>query len=134
MPLNGPFIHDVITFFSISALPHKNGNFICGLPLLAYQCLSHGKVNNVIWLYWGYRFWFLLIFFILHVHEIWPFMPNSSVFIFLMLRALYRMIPKNPKLFFGENSLNVTNVKLLSNFFFNVFGCFLMLYCFQSLI
>ena len=51
-------------------------------------------------------------------------MPNSSVFIFLMLRALYRMIPKNPKLFFGENSLNVTNVKLLSNFFFQCFWMF----------
>ena len=39
--------------------------------------VSHGKVNKVIWLCWQYRFWFLLIFFILHVHEIWPFMPNS---------------------------------------------------------
>ena len=35
------------------------------------------------------------------------------------------MICKNPKLFFGKNSLNVTNVKLLSNFFFNVFGFFM---------
>ncbi len=48
-------------------------------------------------------------------------MPNSSVFNFLMLCALYRMIYRNPKLFFGKNSLNVSNVKLLSNFFFNNF-------------
>ena len=34
-------------------------------------------------------------------------MLNSSVFIFLMLRALYRMISKNTKSFFGKNSLNV---------------------------
>ena len=38
-------------------------------------------------------------------------------FYFLMLRALYRMICKNVKSFFGENSLNVTNVKLFSKFF-----------------
>ena len=39
-------------------------------------------------------------------------MLNSSVFIFLMLRALYRMICKNAKLFLGKNSINVSNVKL----------------------
>jgi hypothetical protein len=49
-------------------------------------------------------------------------MPNSSVFIFLILRSLYRMIYKNPKLFFGKNSLNVLNVKLLSISIFNVFS------------
>ena len=52
-------------------------------------------------------------------------MSNSSVFIFLILHALYKMICKNVKSFFGENSMNVTNVKLLSNFFFNVFGFFM---------
>ena len=82
-------------------------------------------MNKVIWLCWGYRFWFLLICFILHVHEIWPFMPNSSVFILLMLRALYRMICKNAKSFFGRDSLNVSSVKLHSNFFFNFFGFFI---------
>ena len=40
-------------------------------------------------------------------------MLNSSVFIFLMLRALYRMICKNAKSFFGKNSLNVSNVKVI---------------------
>ena len=50
--------------------------------------VSHCKVNKVIWLCWGYKFWFLLIFFILHVDETWTFMPNSSLFIFMMLRAL----------------------------------------------
>ena len=52
-------------------------------------------------------------------------MPNSSVFIFLMLRALYRMICKNAKSCFGKNSLNVSNVKLFFFFFFNVFGFFM---------
>jgi hypothetical protein len=62
--------------------------------VLTYR-VSHSKVNKVIWLCWGYRFWFLLIFFILHVHEIWPFMLNSSIFIFFMFRALYGSITQN---------------------------------------
>ena len=57
--------------------------------------VSHSKEGKVILLWWGYRFWFLLIFWVLHVHEIGPFMPNSSVFIFLMLRALYFTILSN---------------------------------------
>ena len=40
-------------------------------------------------------------------------MPNSSVFIFLMLRTLYRVICKNANSFFGENILNVSNVKVI---------------------
>ena len=98
-------------------------------PLLAF-CLakkyrvSHSKDWKVILLWWGYRFWFLLLFWILHVPEIGSFMPNSSVFIFLMLHALYRMICKISRKKFAKKSLNVTNVKLLSNFFFNVFGFF----------
>ena len=43
---------------------------------------THSKVGKVILLSWGYRFWFLLILWILRVHEIGAFMPNSSVFIF----------------------------------------------------
>ena len=39
-------------------------------------------------------------------------MINSSVFIFLLLRALDRMICKSFKKFFAKKSLNVTNVKL----------------------
>ena len=57
--------------------------------------VSHSKVSKVILLWWGCTFWFLLIFWVLHVHEIGAFMPNSSVFIFLMLRALYWMISKS---------------------------------------
>ena len=57
--------------------------------------VSHSKVSKVILLWWGYRFQFLLIFGILWVHWIGAFMPNSSVFIFLMLRALYGSISKN---------------------------------------
>ena len=48
--------------------------------------VSHSKVSKVILLWWGHRFWFwfwfLLIFWILHVHEIGAFMPNLSVFNF----------------------------------------------------
>ena len=59
---------------------------MCSLIIL-YR-VSHCKLYKVILLCWGYRFWFLLIFWILRVHEIGTFMPNSSVFIFLMFRAL----------------------------------------------
>ena len=40
-------------------------------------------------------------------------MLNSSVYIFLIFRALYRMICKNANSFFGENILNVSNVKVI---------------------
>ena len=60
-------------------------------------------------------------------------MLNPSVLIFLMLRALYRMICKNVKSFFGENNLNVTNVKLFSKLFFDNLGVFLMVFWFCSL-
>ena len=59
--------------------------------------VSHSKEVKVVLLWWGYRFWFLLIFWVLHVHEIDPSMPNSSVFIFMMSRALYRMTCKSSK-------------------------------------
>jgi hypothetical protein len=49
-------------------------------------------------------------------YETGAFMLNSSVFIFLMLCALYRMIYENEKSFFCKNSLNVPNVKLFSMF------------------
>ena len=67
----------------------------------------------------------LCLFWVLRVHEINSFIPNSSVFIFLMLPALYRMICKNSKSFLCKNNLNVQNVKLFSNFFFNIFGFFM---------
>ena len=54
--------------------------------------VSHSKEGKVILLWWGYRFLFLLIFWILRVYEIEAFtMPKSSVLIFFsMLRALTR--------------------------------------------
>ena len=85
--------------------------------------VSYCKVK-VICLCWEYSFWFFLIFWVLCVHEKGTFMLNSSVFIFLMLRVLYRMICKNAKSFFGKNSLNVSNVKLFSKTI-NVFGFFM---------
>ena len=58
-------------------------------------------------------------------------MPNSSVFIFFMLRTIYRMIYENEKLFFGKKSLNVPNVKLpIFKFFFNIFN-FLIHFCWE---
>ena len=61
---------------------------------LTYR-VSHSKVSKVILLWWGYRFQFLLILWILWVHGIGAFMPKSSIFIFLMLRALYGSISEN---------------------------------------
>ena len=57
------------------------------LYLKTYR-VSHSKEGQVILLWWGHRFWFFLVFWFLHVHEIDSFMPNSSVFIFLMFRGL----------------------------------------------
>ena len=100
-------------------------NFCKFLQTRSYR-VSHGKVNKVIWLCWGYSFWFLLIFWVLCVHEKGTFMLNSSVFIFLMLRALYRMICKNLKSFFGKNSLNVQNVNW---FYWKIIFDFYVLSC-----
>ena len=77
--------------------------YALAIPLWFFDCsyrVSHGKVNKVIWLFWGYSFWFLLIFWVLQVHEKGTFMPNSSVFIFLMLHDLYKMICKKNKIIF----------------------------------
>jgi len=71
---------------------------------------------------------FFLIFLVLQVCELGTFVPSSSVFIFLIFRALYRMICKNVKSFFDENSLNVTNVKLFSKTLFGNLGVFLMVF------
>ena len=57
--------------------------------------VSLSKASKVILLWWGYRFWFMLIFWFLWVHGIGAFMPNSSVFIFLMLRAPYGSITQH---------------------------------------
>ena len=90
--------------------------------VIMYYRVSHLKLTKVIWLCWGYRFLFLLIFRVLRVHEKGTFMLNSPVFIFLMLGTFYRMmICKNAKSFFGRNSLNVSNVKRFSNIFFQHF-------------
>ena len=75
----------------------KLGNLIVVKTIcnfLTYR-VSHSKPSKVILLWWRYRLWFLLIFWILRVHEKGTFMPNSSVFIFLMLRAIYGSISQN---------------------------------------
>ena len=81
------------------------------LEVFLVQGIS-SQSEKVIWLCWECRFLFLflLIFLILHVHEIETFMLNSSVFIFLTMRFLYRTISKNAKSFFSENILNVPNI------------------------
>ena len=62
-------------------------------PFSTYR-VSHSKPCKVISLRWRYRLWFLLIFWILHVHEKGTFMANSTIFIFLMLRAIYGSISR----------------------------------------
>ena len=51
-------------------------------------------------------------------------MPSLSVFVELMICAIYAPKWKHAKIFFGKKSLNVTTVELLSNFFSKVFGVF----------
>ena len=51
-------------------------------------------------------------------------MPISSIFILLLLRALYGMVCKNSEKNFGENSLNVHFVKLFSKKNFRWFWVF----------
>ena len=53
------------------------------------------EVNKVIWLCWGYRFWFLLIFWEICVHEIEPFMLSLSVFIQLTFFSICGPICKH---------------------------------------
>ena len=120
--------------YCVTSFPFKrflsfmNRSNVSSLKILHYKFpnyrVSHSKESKVILLWWGDRFWFLLIFRVLRVHEKGTFMLNSSVFIFLMWHALYRMICKNAKLFFGKNSLNVSNVKLISKFSFQHFWLF----------
>ena len=63
-------------------------------PTLDYR-VSHSKPGKVILLWWRYILWFLLIFWILRVHEKGTFMQNSPVFNFLMLSAIYGSISQN---------------------------------------
>ena len=93
---------------------------------MTFGCLHlNQKTNKKISAFLSYRVSHSRdVFWILCVHERGTFMPTSSVFIFLMLRALYRITCKNSKKKFGKNSLNVQNVKLLSKFFFQHFWLF----------
>ena len=83
-----------------------------GNRLSMYYRVSHGKVNKVIWLCWGYTFWFLLIFWVLWVHEKGTFMPNSSVFIFLVLSTVYGSISQ-----YFYSSINLELFWLLGGLF-----------------
>ena len=49
---------------------------------LAFYRVSHSKEGKVILLCWCYRFWFLLIFWVIRVNEMDSLKPISSVFIF----------------------------------------------------
>ena len=102
--------------------------------LLFYNFISLKDTENVVTLptyrvshsnlWWGYRFWFLLVFWILRVHEMRTLILSSSIFKKLMLRALYKMICKSDWNKIGTKSLNVSNVKLLSDFFQRFMGFF----------
>ena len=52
-----------------------------------YYRVCHSKDWKVIMLWWGYRFWFLLIFWILHVHEIGAFIRVLVDFFFVDTRS-----------------------------------------------
>ena len=71
--------------------------------------VSHSKPGKVIFLWWRYRLWFWLISWILHVLEKGTFMPNSPVFIFLMLCAIYGSISQN--LLFLNKSWNISTLR-----------------------
>ena len=64
-------------------------------PINPKYRVSHGKVNKVIWLCSGYRFWFLLLLWIICVHEIGPFMLSLLVFIQLMFCFICGLIRKH---------------------------------------
>ena len=97
---------------------------------LTYR-VSHSKEGKVILLWWGDRFWFLLIFWVLLVHEIDSFMPHSSFFIEILMLAFYGPKCKKAKINFGKKSLNVHSVKLFSKLFFQRFWVFFVLFLFQ---
>ena len=93
--------------------------------IVLFYRVSHRKVNKVILPWWGYRFLFLLIFWILHFHEIGPFIFQSSVFIELMIWAIYGLKCKHANKFFWKKSLNVPFVKLFFSTFFGFIHAFL---------
>ena len=66
------------------------------------------SVYEVILLWWGYRFWFMLIFCIVYVPDLGIFIPSSSVFIELMLHAIYGQLYKHV--------MFVSEFYLISNF------------------
>ena len=59
------------------------------MQYLWWYRVSHLKVHRVILLCWRYKFWFLLMFWILYVHEIGPFMLHTSIFIQMIMHAIY---------------------------------------------
>ena len=63
-------------------LPIRRWPKVCYMFIFWIYRVSHSKDEKVILLWWGHRFWFLLICWVLRVHEIGSFMPNLSVFIF----------------------------------------------------
>ena len=79
-------------------------------------------------LWWAYWYWFLQVFWILHDHKLGAFMPNSSVFIFLMLWALYRVICKSSKKQICKKEFECNKCKVIFNFSFSMFLAFLCLF------
>ena len=75
-----------------------------------------------------------MIFWVLCVHEIGPFMPHLSVFIEMMMRAIYNQKCIHAKKKLGRKSLNVPFVKLFSKSLFQGFSGFFMPSRFRPLI
>ena len=73
-------------------------SFTISFPPYRLYRVSHGKLNKVIWLCWGYRFLLLLKFWVLCVYEI---LPSLSVFIQFIFHSICGPIYKY-LLFFSE--------------------------------
>ena len=74
------FWSSILTFMDLFAF--SNSACFYNVLFCFTTAFTHSKPEKVILHWWGHRLWFLLLFWVLHAHELGPFMPNSSVFIF----------------------------------------------------
>ena len=87
---------------------------------------SHCKVDKVILLWWGGRFWFLLIFWILHLHEIHMAIYASFISCYWNddLCHLWSKMQTSKKRLMGKEFKCTYCKKLFSNLCFKVFWPF----------
>ena len=123
-------IYLLLDFFRQNKVCQKireTSRFVVSGLVVGYP-VSYRVFNNVLTqfrqLCWEYRLWFVLIFWVLCVHEIGKFMPNFSVFIALIMRSIYGTKCKHSKKIVKKSKA----VKILSEFCFQCFWVFLCLY------